>query len=45
MHLGFRDPAKVTGAEEAIMDAFRQVRDEIAQKVPRLLENWIHAQA
>lgn len=28
-HHNFTDPAKVTGAEEDIMRAFRQVRDEI----------------
>lgn len=28
-HLGFSDPAKVTGSEEDIMAAFRRVRDEI----------------
>lgn len=28
-HRNFTDPAKVTGTEEEIMDAFRTVRDEI----------------
>jgi len=38
-HLGFRDPAKATGSEQEILGVFRQVRDEIAEKIPQLLEN------
>ncbi len=29
VHIGFADPAKATGTEEEIMEAFRRVRDEI----------------
>lgn len=29
VHIGFSDPAKATGTEEEIMEAFRRVRDEI----------------
>jgi arsenate reductase (thioredoxin) len=38
-HLGFRDPAKASGSEQEILGVFRQVRDEIAKKIPQLLEN------
>jgi len=38
VHLGFPDPAKVTGTDDEIMAAFRRVRDDIAQQVPVLLE-------
>jgi len=36
-HLGFPDPARVTGSEEEALAAFRRVRDDIALRVPRLL--------
>lgn len=39
IHIGFPDPAKVTGEDEIVMAAFRQVRDDIIQKIPRALEN------
>ncbi|MEI8356161.1 MAG: arsenate reductase ArsC [Deltaproteobacteria bacterium] len=29
LHIGFADPAKASGTEEEIMEAFRRVRDEI----------------
>ncbi len=29
VHIGFADPAKATGSEQEIMEAFRKVRDEI----------------
>ncbi len=29
LHMGFEDPAKVTGTEEKVLTAFRNVRDEI----------------
>jgi arsenate reductase len=38
-HLGFVDPAKVTGTEEEILEAFRKVRDQIAEQVPNLMRN------
>lgn len=37
VHLGFPDPAKATGTEVEVMEAFRTVRDDIALKVPALL--------
>lgn len=37
-HLGFSDPAKASGSEAEVMDAFRQVRDQIAVQIPELLE-------
>jgi arsenate reductase len=38
VHEGFRDPAKVEGTDEERLAAFRQVRDEILQKIPALLQ-------
>ena len=38
MHMGFNDPAKTTGDEEYIKQVFRQVREDIAEKIPNLLE-------
>ncbi len=38
IHLGFPDPAKAVGDEETIKLAFRQVRDDIAEKIPTLLK-------
>jgi len=29
LHIGFEDPAEVTGTEEKILDAFRTIRNEI----------------
>lgn len=29
LHIGFDDPAAATGSEEAVLDVFRRVRDEI----------------
>lgn len=36
-HLGFPDPAKAMGTEEQVTAVFRSVRDDIALKVPALL--------
>ena len=38
IHMGFPDPAKLSGDQAAIYAAFRAIRDEIAQKIPALLE-------
>jgi len=38
VHLGFPDPAEATGSEAEVMAVFRRVRDDIAAKVPSLLE-------
>jgi arsenate reductase len=40
VHLGLPDPAEATGSEPEVMAAFRQVRDDIAAKVPTLLEGY-----
>lgn len=37
VHMGFPDPAKAVGDENTIKQVFRQVRDEIAKKIPDLL--------
>lgn len=37
-HLSFPDPAKATGSEEHIRDVFRQVRDDILERVPLVLD-------
>jgi arsenate reductase len=37
VHLGFTDPAQATGTEDEVMAAFRAVRDDIAARVPALL--------
>ena len=37
LHLGFADPARATGSDEQIMAAFRQVRDEMREKLMPLL--------
>jgi hypothetical protein len=39
VHLGFPDPARTPGAEDEVMAAFRQVRDDIARRVPDLLKD------
>jgi arsenate reductase (thioredoxin) len=36
-HLSFTDPAKAMGSDNEITATFRQVRDDIAAKVPALL--------
>ena len=38
VHMGFLDPAKAAGDKETIKQVFRQVRDDIAQKIPVLLK-------
>ena len=38
-HLSFPDPAKATGTEEEVMAAFRRVRDDIATRIPALLQS------
>ncbi|MHB1404411.1 MAG: arsenate reductase (thioredoxin) [Desulfitobacteriaceae bacterium] len=35
-HWGLRDPAKVSGSEEEIAQVFREVRDEIEQRIKEL---------
>lgn len=39
VHISFPDPAKATGTEEEILAVFRQVRDDIFEKVLGYLQN------
>lgn len=39
VHLGFPDPAKASGSDEEIMDAFRKARDDMLVQVPALLDS------
>ena len=41
VHIGFDDPAEARGSEDEQMRVFRQVRDKIAERIPKFLENWI----
>ena len=38
VHIGFDDPAKAEGTDEQVMDVFRRVRDEIADRIPPFLK-------
>jgi arsenate reductase (thioredoxin) len=38
LHIGFPDPARATGSEAEVMDAFRQVRDDIRRQVIAALQ-------
>jgi arsenate reductase len=40
VHLAFEDPASFMGNDEAVLLKFRQVRDEIAEKIPGLLARY-----
>ncbi len=42
LHLSFQDPAAVTGSPEEITQAFHRVRDQIAENIPPLLEQFAH---
>lgn len=37
VHLGFPDPAAVQGSPETVRQAFRRVRDDLAEGLERLL--------
>jgi arsenate reductase (thioredoxin) len=41
-HLSFPDPAKATGSDEEVITAFRAVRDDIALRIPALLDTEAH---
>lgn len=41
VHIGFPDPAKVTGTDEEIMAAFNTVRDAIEQKIVARLDSLL----
>lgn len=38
VHVPFRDPIDVIGSEEEILQLFRDVRNDICEKIPKLLE-------
>jgi arsenate reductase len=38
-HHSFEDPAKASGSEEQVLEAFRKVRDQIAEEIPALLRS------
>jgi len=38
VHHSFDDPAKASGSEDQVLEAFRRVRDEIAVDIPALLQ-------
>ena len=40
VHHSFVDPAKAQGSEEEVLQVFRQVRDQIAEEIPKILINW-----
>ena len=38
LHIGFEDPAEVTGTEEEILEEFRRIRDEIRERMKAFLQ-------
>jgi arsenate reductase len=44
LHIGFPDPAQVTGSEEEILEAFRRVRDNIRQRFAEFYRQEIEPQ-
>ena len=40
VHLGFPDPAKAAGTPDQVLAEFRSVRDQIAEQVPKLLQEY-----
>lgn len=44
LHIGFPDPARATGSDEKILEAFRRVRDDIRQRFTELYEQEIRPQ-
>lgn len=41
MHLGFPDPAAAEGSKEERLNVFRQVRDQMRQKVRELIQKYL----
>jgi arsenate reductase len=41
-HISFPDPAKAEGTDEEILQVFRTVRDDIQNKITKLLESLSH---
>ena len=40
VHRSFSDPAKARGSHEQVMDAFREVRDDIVEIIPNLIAEY-----
>ncbi len=43
VHSGFPDPAKASGTPAEVLEAFRRVRDAIAEHIPAVLRQWEQA--
>lgn len=41
LHIGFPDPARATGSDEEILEAFRRIRDAIRQRFTELYQQEI----
>jgi arsenate reductase len=41
VHLGLPDPAVATGSDAEVLAVFRQVREDIAAKVPEMLQGFV----
>ena len=41
LHIGFEDPAEVTGTEEEIDNAFRRIRDEIQERMDTFINSLV----
>jgi len=39
LHIGFEDPAEATGTEDEILNEFRQIRDEISERMRLFLRS------
>jgi len=39
LHIGFEDPAEATGSEDEILEEFRQIRDEIQERMQAFLQS------
>lgn len=39
LHIGFPDPAEAKGDDEAVLSVFRQVRDDIEQRLLSVLKD------
>lgn len=44
LHIGFPDPARATGSEQEILEAFRRVRDDIRRRFTEFYEQEIQPQ-
>ena len=40
VHISFPDPAEATGSEDEVMAVFREVRDDIREKILALLQDF-----